>query len=898
MEYHLKTHALLMGTLFTVLVLTTIAIFYVFPSTNRVTEIDLPSNLAVGSIGNNFVKDPSFEEEPKCWQPIAWQGVATFSWTSLMARSGKFALAIQSNASNTISAWRLWPLSAMIDVKSGTRYDVSVWAKVEYIDPSSRGVYVSIAWFDSSGNWLGVSAGEAITCQTNGWRKIWTRGVAPQNAAKCSIELHLDGKGLVFFDDIYFEESLPTITKSNNYSIVCVGTLFPSIKVQDDHLTMCAYFVSTDDEFVMFKKVININPIHQPFMTVRYRVSYNQPAGPGIFIEFQTVSGRILTYPLDLSKDWTSSKINIFSLTGGEEIVEVRFILNDWVDSFSDDNLLIVAQFSKPLLYSWPSHYDVLSLLTSCLLFVLVTLDSCYTRHKLNKIMLLLASIAIASILPSLVLPFLVQERVNFVALGSMLAILVTFIIKYASHGKRMMKSDKTQVINFVTLLLAMLISWVGFLIRVNKALTTPLFCDEISYGVMSWGLLNGRLVGVHFPGPWLPEVPTFFKLEPWPDNLPLLYCGDWVRQGMFIVSPFFAIPYFLPLISSPFIALMGFSEFVIRLPYIIMSTIAIIVTFLIGRYFSNETGLIAAALMAMLPYPATLGSRAFVDNGVLLFLALSTLSYIKYKKFGSKRYLYLGAIFAGLSTLSKLFLGFLALAFWFFALIPNQRHRQWLFKTFLPISLSFFASFIVTSLAINYRGFLWSLYYFIWYAPQVSGPVALGPLQNFGLAMILSSPELAFALCCLLSYFMYCYSSKSESERSTFMWPLLVSNLVFVALLPTRPWWLVPSFLLLMICMARMFTIKMNDKYRILLKGILLLAFASLIYLNPLFYVLPIIFWVNTTCMLSFTLLLLITHLVTESQYHKILMIFSLTYFVIVVNLFFIRTLLVNVII
>lgn len=98
----------------------------------------------------------------------------------------------------------VWKTKAPLDLQiiSGTKYKFSTWVKLNNV--SGRGAFIETAWYDSNGK-VFSSIRSGTLAGTSSWKQIVLPCTAPQNAAKASLYLHVEGFGKVLFDDISFK---------------------------------------------------------------------------------------------------------------------------------------------------------------------------------------------------------------------------------------------------------------------------------------------------------------------------------------------------------------------------------------------------------------------------------------------------------------------------------------------------------------------------------------------------------------------------------------------------------------------------------------------------------------------------------------------------------------------
>jgi len=126
--------------------------------------------------------------------------------------------------------------------------------------------------------------------------------------------------------------------------------------------------------------------------------------------------------------------------------------------------------------------------------------------------------------------------------------------------------------------------------------------------------------------------------------------------------KPWFDHPPLIGLLTGSYAHLKGaqvFEDvhlFLIRKPMLYLGTFSVLLIFLIGLInFNYFTGLIAATIYGTTPFVVFASRMAQSENGVIPMFLLSLLFYSLFKKNKHYFYLFLSAIFAGLSTLFKI---------------------------------------------------------------------------------------------------------------------------------------------------------------------------------------------------------------------------------------------------
>ena len=140
-------------------------------------------------------------------------------------------------------------------------------------------------------------------------------------------------------------------------------------------------------------------------------------------------------------------------------------------------------------------------------------------------------------------------------------------------------------------------------------------------------------------------------------------------------------------------IAVLGSTELAVRLPSILLSSLVIFVTFLIGkRLFNHKIGLIAAFLFAIHGLSIELVSgRTATDHIDVFFQSLIVISLyfaVRHSRSSSFWHLILMALFCGLAILTKWLPALIVLVLWFILSVhlKNRQYSIFLRQLFLTI--------------------------------------------------------------------------------------------------------------------------------------------------------------------------------------------------------------------
>lgn len=165
----------------------------------------------------------------------------------------------------------------------------------------------------------------------------------------------------------------------------------------------------------------------------------------------------------------------------------------------------------------------------------------------------------------------------------------------------------------------------------------------------------------------YLNDFPYFPGGYPWSGtnetNLKGLYIDEAVYSGIsyrFISDPSHP-PIYQPalqiLLMGVSIAVFGSNPFATRLPSAILSSISIILVYLIClKKFKNRLAASLSSVFLIVMTPALVMNRmAFPENSVALFFLATYYSLLKYSESEERKWIIMSAIFAGLGLLSKI---------------------------------------------------------------------------------------------------------------------------------------------------------------------------------------------------------------------------------------------------
>ena len=160
---------------------------------------------------------------------------------------------------------------------------------------------------------------------------------------------------------------------------------------------------------------------------------------------------------------------------------------------------------------------------------------------------------------------------------------------------------------------------------------------------------------------------------------------------------------------------LFGVSEFTLRLPNVVLSTILVIITYRSGRLLVNRNvGYLAGVLILSTVFLIELvaGRQELEHNDVsfLAYVSLSIWSFIEYYYSKKKRWIVLIGLFSGMAILCKWLVGLLVYFGWFILRLQQKRFRISENKDLL---LSLFVTLIIAA--------PWQILTFMWYPAEAT---------------------------------------------------------------------------------------------------------------------------------------------------------------------------------
>lgn len=144
-----------------------------------------------------------------------------------------------------------------------------------------------------------------------------------------------------------------------------------------------------------------------------------------------------------------------------------------------------------------------------------------------------------------------------------------------------------------------------------------------------------------------------------------------------------------------------GFNELAVRLPSIVLHAFATLMIYRIGKIsYSDTVGYYGAIFFAVAYYPLELIAGRFStdhnDVSFLFYITASFWSWFEYQRSNKTHWLILTGLFSGCAVLVKWLVGLLVYAVWIITIVANERKNRIQLKSYYPLLLSLFITFLV----------------------------------------------------------------------------------------------------------------------------------------------------------------------------------------------------------
>jgi len=784
------------------------------------------------------IVNPGFEASSRQlivgWRPVVWAGDAAFNITTSVSKSGRCAAFITTSSVSQVAL-----VSNKIAVKPGGIYGANAWVIANV--SKGNGGRISIAWFDHNDKYISTTSGLPIS-KASDWTKISVGGVAPEGAQSAELELHLEGVGSVWYDDVSISQSILGYA-SQYWKVSREGLSGAKVTARDNFLELKGTFDSPFDERLTYTLPIHLDTNEYTLMSIKYRTSGT--SGAGMLIVLNYVDGsKVVTYGTAFSNDWAVAYIDprktpayIYYLGNrqivpGKQLSSIEISLDDRPDTVSSGTYQLQISsltFYRVVIQDFLLLGESALLLASLVIVGMLGLEP--LRNRVPNVFSVvfgatLSFVAAAAIFLLPLPPSIGSTSFDFYLILQLIgALIVLFgiIATMTVSDKRPLYGEKASKAALIGWIMGLfLIPSLGFLIRLNNAITLPMFDDELSYGITAWGLTHGSLVGLNLAA-FSPEAQTllttgYFKVQPWPTNLPVPFTSTALYPDFTIVGPYFAHPFLGPLMIVPFISLLGFSAVGIRLPFILFNVGTSMLIFLIGaRKGDVLAGLIGASFFNFTPYVAHYGSEAYLDNFLAFFFLLSVYFILEYFDSITMRkragLLYLSSISTAACTLLKFQGVFVSLFLLVAIYVSGCRRKAFLLSVLLYLTLA--SLYPITGLLISPQAFLLSQKGVFSIGLHYTSNEITGVFSFFD---ILRHWDALIALLCTIYLLV-----KNIPDKRLLVWSA-VSWVLYMLLFPCKEWYFLSFFAIASLLLGYAFSDSLTNGRNLLWMGLLTL--------------------------------------------------------------------------
>jgi hypothetical protein len=154
-----------------------------------------------GGGGGNLISNGSFELTPvnaNGWNTQDWNSNASFTWATDEKHGGTYAAKVSGTG---INAGFNRDYSNKISIGPGQTYTLDSWIKTNGV--TGTGAWVWTEQLDSLGNVISGTRWDSPTkLGTNDWGKLSHTFTAAPNATNMNFYVHLNGSGIVWYDDV------------------------------------------------------------------------------------------------------------------------------------------------------------------------------------------------------------------------------------------------------------------------------------------------------------------------------------------------------------------------------------------------------------------------------------------------------------------------------------------------------------------------------------------------------------------------------------------------------------------------------------------------------------------------------------------------------------------------
>ncbi|MFI6254006.1 Tat pathway signal sequence domain protein [Streptomyces sp. NPDC051016] len=159
---------------------------------------DLLDEPLTGSLSE--LVNPGFENGytlPTGWKKNTWSGAGTFTRDTSVSRSGTASACLSVPSAGTIG----FIPTRRLAVEQGD-YTYTAWIKTSGV--ASKGAYIDVFFYDSSGTRIGSDHKAYVSSGTHDWEQAGITLTTPASASYAEVQIRVSGAGTAWFDDLAF----------------------------------------------------------------------------------------------------------------------------------------------------------------------------------------------------------------------------------------------------------------------------------------------------------------------------------------------------------------------------------------------------------------------------------------------------------------------------------------------------------------------------------------------------------------------------------------------------------------------------------------------------------------------------------------------------------------------
>lgn len=184
----------------------------------RLISFVLFANCTLHLFSQNLTVNPGFETWQKINKPTGWTTALSCLKDSVLIHSGNYSCRQATTADSK-------ELGQLIPVTGGSQFRISFWYRNETAG-AGNGCRIWSNWKDSEGNSLNDEASLSLLhsgyLKSDTWKQYTADVTAPLAAAYFNLIIRTLPNSVTYWDDIVFEESLPTYKSEMRFNDIMI----------------------------------------------------------------------------------------------------------------------------------------------------------------------------------------------------------------------------------------------------------------------------------------------------------------------------------------------------------------------------------------------------------------------------------------------------------------------------------------------------------------------------------------------------------------------------------------------------------------------------------------------------------------------------------------------------